>query len=169
MFDESAARQQLRKMRSLLVPAFLEAEIATTLRARSFAPFWIADRGRYHQAEEIDQPLFDRLREWAEPLVETPLETAAHQWLRLGHRDYQLQLDDSLRRGRHHELVLDFSERDTGQAEIVYSHGLSLPQLARSLALVERDDSQYRYQRYLNHQVGDAQVFRLRLSLRSKR
>jgi hypothetical protein len=171
LFDETVARRQLRQTRSLVAPAFLDPETASALRNRAFLPFWIADRGRYHQAEEVDAPLFDRLRAWAESLAETPLEAADHQWLRLRHGDYQLTRDDSVRRisGRHYELVLDFSERATGQAEIVYGERLRLPQLPLSLALVERDDSQYRYQRYLNHQVGEAEVFRLRLSLRFAR
>jgi hypothetical protein len=151
---------------------FLAPEAAADLRARiSMRPFFIADRGRYHQGELVEGELFERLRESAERTAGAPLEVASHQWLRLGHGDYQLMRDDSVGRveGRHLELILDFSEQATGQAEIFYSDGPLLAQTPLSLALVERHDSQYRYQRYLNHQVGDAQVFRLRLSLRFAR
>jgi hypothetical protein len=40
-----------------------------------------------------------------------------------------------------------------------------VPQLPLSLALVERQDSLYRYDRYFNHLIGEAEVWRLRLSL----
>jgi hypothetical protein len=53
---------------------------------------------------------------------------------------------------------------------MVYTDGAAsfvVPQLSRSLALVERrSENLYRFERYLNHQVGDAEVWRLRLSLR---
>ena len=150
---------------------FLAPEAASALRAKiseRVQPFFIADRGRYHaNGEFADAELFAKLRAFAVESV-GPLELGPHQWLRLGHGDYQLIRDDSVGRvaGRHVELILDFSERATGQAEIFYTDGALLPQTPLSLALVERHDSQYRYQRYLNHQVGDAQIFRLRLSLR---
>jgi hypothetical protein len=60
-------------------------------------------------------------------------------------------------------VSIDFSR---WQAEIVYTNGRDsfiVPQGCNSLALVERDESLYRYQRYLNHRVGQAEVWRLRL------
>jgi hypothetical protein len=164
-------RQQLRQGRCAMLPDVLAPEAAAPLRARiQFEPFFIADRGRYHQSAAADAVL-DPLRALAEELAEAALEPAPHQFLRLERGDYQLVRDDSVRRvpGRHLELLLDFSEAPTGQAEIIYSHGLTLSQVPLSVALVERDDSQYRYQRYLNHKVGDARVFRLRLPLRFTR
>jgi hypothetical protein len=136
----------------------------------------VADRGRYRHGDEPRAPgLVAELRELAEQTAELRLEAAGLRWLRLAHGDYALTKDDhhQARAGRpegtHLELLLDFSATSTGEAEIVYTDGtcqLAVPQLAGSVALVERRPGIYRYQRYLTHRVGDAEVWRLQLALR---
>ena len=49
--------------------------------------------------------------------------------------------------------------------EVVIDPSVPVPQWPLSVALVERHDSLYRYDRYLNHTAGDAEIWRLRLSL----
>jgi hypothetical protein len=147
--------------------------VAAQLRARvKVAPFYLADRGRYHVGEGADEELFSSLTRFAEAVVGEPLHYVAHRWLRFAHGDYQLthgDHHDGAAKGRHLELTLDFSARETDQGETVYTDGREaaflIPQLPLSLALVERRDSLYRYDRYLNHLIGDAEVWRLRLSL----
>jgi hypothetical protein len=118
----------------------------------------------------VDAPLFERLRQLAELVSGKALTDGAARWLKRAHGDYALIADDNVERvtAPHVELTLDFSEVTTDQAEVVYSDGnesFVVPQWPRSLALVERTATLYRYERYLNQLVGDGEVFRLRLLL----
>jgi hypothetical protein len=119
----------------------------------------------------VDEELFGALTAFAEKIAGGPLCRLEQRWLRFARGDYQITHGDHVdraARGRHLELTLDFSAVDTDQGESVFTDGRQtfiVPQLPRSLALVERDDSLYRYDRYLNHKTGDAEVWRLRLSL----
>lgn len=179
-FDRGAILETFRELyrtkRHVMVPALLDAAVAQQLRAalaEAVAPYYLADRGRYHVSKgPADEPLFSSLIGFAETIVGEPLGRLAHRWLRFRHGDYQLTHGDhadAAAQGRHLELTLDFSARESDQAETVYTDGTSaafiVPQLPLSLALVERRDSLYRYDRYLNHLIGDAEVWRLRLSL----
>jgi hypothetical protein len=182
-FAEGGVLADFRRMfgaeprRRVVMPAVFDdgaaAQTRERLQSEGLAPFDIADRGRYHaNLGFVDGPLFLELRGFAERVVEAPLAFAATRWLRFARGDYQLIRGDAVERGargRHLELTLDFSARETEQAEIVYTDGRDsfvVPQWPLSVALVERDDSLYRYERYLNHLVGDAHIYRLRLSLR---
>jgi hypothetical protein len=168
-------RQMFRTQRFLHVPGLLDALSAELLRVRrggELQPFYVADRGRYQvSAEHAEEELFAELRGFAEAVVGEPLQPIAHRWLRFAHGDYQLGFGDRVdaaARGRHLELTLDFSAVETGQGETVFTDEqvtFVVPQLPLSLALVERRDSLYRYDRYFNHMIGDAEVWRLRLSL----
>ena len=177
--DEAIAR--LRESYSaqpwarVVVPDVIDEKIAAELRSRAAAqvrPFCVADRGRYHTgAASVDGALFEALRALAERVAGRPLVLAAAFWWRFAHGDYQLLRGDAVARlspARHIELTLDFSSVETGQAEIVYTDGREsffIPQIPLSAALVQRVDALYRYERYLNHHVGEAEVWRLRLSL----
>jgi hypothetical protein len=167
-------REIYRRQRYLVVPSLFDAEAAARLRARvQVAPFYVADRGRYQVGSEgADEALFSSLTRFAQALLDEPLGRIAHRWLRFAHGDYQLthgDHHDGIAQGRHLELTLDFSAHETDQGESVFTDGRGasfiVPQLPLSLALVERRDSLYRYDRYLNHMIGDAEVWRLRLSL----
>jgi hypothetical protein len=142
------------------------------LAEAGMTPFHVADRGRYHvNLEYEDAHVFDELRGLAERVVDEPLTPLAHRWLRFSPGDYQLIRGDVVERaarGRHLELTLDFSSRETGLGEMVYSDGrdsFAIPQWPLAVALVERGDSLYRYDRYLNHTMGAVEIWRLRLSL----
>ncbi len=185
-FDEGEILESFRRTydgdryHRLIVPSIFDEDAAASLRSRltseELTPFYLADRGRYHyNASSVDEPLWAALRGFAERVVQSPLEPAGARWLRFGRGDYQMIRGDAVERaergmsGRHLEVSLDFSAQDTDQAETVYSDGAEsfvVPQWGQSVALVERVDSLYRYQRYLNHLVGDAEVWRLRLSFR---
>lgn len=159
----------------VLVPDVIDERIAAALRARAAAqvrPFCVADRGKYHTgAASIDGTLFEELRALGERVAECPLVLAAALWWRFAHGDYQLLRGDAVARispARHVELTLDFSSVETDQAEIVYTDGTEsfcIPQIPLSVTFVQRVDALYRYERYLNHHVGEAEVWRLRLSL----
>jgi hypothetical protein len=164
----------------VVIPNAIDADAAAELRALAvdgLQPFYAADRGRYHvNTDLVDAPLFDSLRVFAERVVGTPLAVGPARWLRFARGDYQLLRGDAVERSeraRHVELTLDFSATETKQAEIVYTDEAAsfseiffLPQLPQSVALVERGDTLYRYDRYLNQHVGRAEVWRLRLALR---
>jgi hypothetical protein len=162
---------------SVVVPELLDPDAAAALRVRlemaGLQPFFVADRGRYaFNATLTDEPLFERLRQFAALVVGAPLRVGPARWLRLGRGDYSLIRGDARGRvepERHLELTADFSSGSTDQAEIVYSDGQAsvvIPQWAGSLALVDKPKSLYRYERYLTHQVGSQEVYRLRLVLR---
>jgi hypothetical protein len=168
-------RQLYASQHHVVVPSLLEPDAAARLRAQvkdEVAPFYIADRGRYRlSTTHVDEELFAALAAFAGAVAGVPLQRVEQRWLRFAHGDYQLTHGDHVdrvARGRHLELTLDFSAGETDQGETVYTDGrvtFVVPQLPLSLALVERDDSLYRYDRYFNHKIGDAEVWRLRLSL----
>jgi hypothetical protein len=66
------------------------------------------------------------------------------------------------------ELLYDFSPAMLGTGEVIYTDGHEswfVPQIPGVIALVEREAWLYRHARYLDHAVGDAVVYRLRLTL----
>lgn len=160
----------------VVVGGFLTEPAAAPLReqvnAAGFARYDEPDRGRYEHNHELAIPsLFDELRTIAEMLVQRPLRLDHACWLRLRHRDYQLIKDDARDRpiaATHIELTLDFSALATNQAELVYTDGHEswvVPQLPGALSIVEREPWLFRYARYLNVDVKDGVVHRLRLLL----
>lgn len=177
MIDD-ALRAQFADARChhVMVPGFLADPAAAPLReqvnAAGFASYDEPDRGRYERNHELAIPaLFDDLRAITEKLVQRPLRLDHARWLRLRHRDYQLIKDDARDRpiaATHLEVTLDFSALATGQAEVVYTDGHEswvVPQLPGSLSIVEREPWLFRYARYLNVEVADTVVHRLRLLL----
>jgi hypothetical protein len=149
---------------------------ASPLRAQVDAAGWTAfdqpDRGRYeYNRTLVADDVFAALCATAEAIVERPLRVERAVWLRFRHRDFQLSKDDARERPlvqRHVELVYDFSSAMLANCETVYTDGREswvIPQIPTVIALVEREPWLYRYARYLAHTVGDALVYRLRLTL----
>jgi hypothetical protein len=159
---------------SATIPGALSPDAAEEIRARlaehTFEPFFLAHRGRYARNEAYaDDELFEGLVALAEEVVGEPLRLAAFRWTRLVRGDYALMRDDRAPLERHVELTLDVSGCVTGAAEICYAHRGTLfhavGQLPGALGLVQRGPTIRRYDRYLNHAVGDAEVVRLTLTL----
>jgi hypothetical protein len=155
-----------------LLPDALDPSEMAELRARVerlVEPFTLADRGHYHAGTAADELLCAELYVLAAAIVEAPLRAAGARWLRFAHGDYSLMRDDRERApGRTLELTCDFSETSTGQGQIIYTDGretLVVPQWPGSIALVEKSNTLYRYERYLTHTIGEQRIFRLRLQL----
>lgn len=165
---------------SAAVPAVLLGDlvsesIAARLREQvrpGLRPYFIADRGRYQLDDTLNEPeLFASLADLASSILDAPLAVARARWVRMAHGDYSLSKDD----GRlwaalthHAEVVLDFSAAQSDDAQIVYTGqkgAFWIPQKPRGGALVDRRQPVSRYDRYLTHRVGDAEVFRLSLAL----
>ncbi len=182
MIPEAAA-QALRPFRiayrempvpAVVVPGAVSAELAAAIReelaAVPFTPFFVADRGRFAYRDDLEVPeLFGSLLAVAEHLAGEPLAIAASRFDSLGRGDYALRRHAPPPPGRRIELTVDLSERATGQGEVVYTHRGQVffvaPQEPGALALVDRQPTVERYDRYLTHRVGDARVLRLRLAL----
>ncbi|MCA9617749.1 MAG: hypothetical protein KC731_01930 [Myxococcales bacterium] len=141
------------------------------LRARGFLPYRRLDRGRYELLAEIGEPdLIQNLRRVAAAVTGARLVVAQAEAYRLRHGDYLLESTDLLPPPRRwYELTCDLSAGSSGEAQVVYArrgeHVFVAPQLAGSFALVRRDTEVSRYDRYLNHRIGDRVVHRLRLAL----
>lgn len=148
------------------------APLRAQLDAAGWTTFDEPDRGRYeHNRSLVIDELFTDLRETAEAIVERRLQVERAVWLRFRHRDYQLTKDDARERpldARHVELLYDFSRAMLGKGEVIYTDGREswiVPQVPNVVALVEREAWLYRHARYLDHTIGDALVYRLRLTL----
>jgi len=170
------ARFREGRCHHVVLPELVTEDRAAPMRAQldesGFDPFYEPDRGRYEINRELAAPeLFEELRELVEHIVGYPVQVGPAHWLRLRHRDYSLIKGDAKARvadGKHVEVTLDFSARETGQAEIVYTDGGQswvVAQAPGSVAIVERDTWMYRYERYLDHRVADGSIYRLRLAL----
>jgi hypothetical protein len=177
--DEIRAQFAEGRCHHVVLGGFLDEAAAAALREQvnsaTFTAYSAPDRGHYeHNHELVIRALFDELRAVAEQLAGRPLRLDHARWLRLKHRSYQLIKDDARDRPvtPHLELTLDFSAAATGQAEIVYTDGHEswvVPQLPGAISIVEREPWLYRYASYLNHEVQDAVVHRLRLLLSASR
>ncbi len=162
---------------AVLVPEVIPAEVREVLRERvrpGLEPFHLADRGRYHvNTSHRELEIAAVLAEVASSIVEQPLIAApdAARWTRLVRGDYALYKDDARRwhgRPEPFELTLDFSVAGSEDAQVVYfdgGSGLVVPQQPGLLALVARRENVQRYDRYLTHRVGEAEVFRVSLPL----
>ncbi len=164
------------RLRSTVIPSLLRADAAEALRralaADGMDRFDFAPQGRYaHNDRFAAADLVERLRGLAARIAGAPLALGRVRWLRFAHGDYALLWGDhATRRPEPHlELTLDFSSRATNEAEIVYTRGAEaafvVPQWPGCLALVERPPDLLRYERYLTHRVGEAEVYRLRIEL----
>jgi hypothetical protein len=162
-------------IRAVLLGDLVTETIAAELRERvlpGLRPYWLPDRGRYHVNDaHVEPELFASLAELASAIAETPLVAGRARWVRLVRGDYALYKDDSRRRANlpaHLEMVLDVSAAPSDDAQIVYTNLEStfwIPQRPLGGALVDRRPPVQRYDRYLTHRVGDAEVFRLNLVL----
>ncbi len=178
--DEIRGYYSAARCHHATLAGFLDEAAAASLRDQvttaSFTVYDQPDRGRYEHNHELAIPaLFDAVRAVAEELVQGPLRLDHARWLRHHHRDYQLIKDDARDRpvaGPHLEVTLDFSALATNQAELVYTDGHEswvVPQIPGSLSIVEREPWLVRYTRYLNLEVQNAVVHRLRLLLSASR
>lgn len=156
----------LLALRTGAVEADERARVRAALDAAGWRRSFVADRERLETAT-LDDPLPARLAALAGEIAGAALVPMGVRWMRLGHGDYQLTKGDARARPPepHLELIADLSAAATGEAEIFYSDGRVLPQLPGSVAVVERDATLLRWQRYLTLRVGAAAVYRLRLTL----
>jgi hypothetical protein len=161
---------------SLLLPAALDGATAADLREQLDDAGWtVFDQptlGRYELNDDFAAPaLFDALRHLAERICGTPLRVQSTRWSRLSAGHYAGQPDDARRRRpvRHMELVLDLSAGSSGEAEVHYAESgqprFVLPQLHRSVALIERPPNLLRYDRYVSFRVRGLQIHRLLMDL----
>lgn len=160
---------------SVVLPGALSEPTTAAIREQvveaGFQPFWVADRGRYEMNDTLEAPeLFDSLREIAEHLAGAHFTVELARWLRLRRGSYALLRDDAAQTERHLELTLDLSAGSCGEAEVIYTHRgqifFAAPQQPGTMTLVERGPTVRRYDRYLTHRVGDAEIVRLRMALR---
>jgi hypothetical protein len=161
--------------RAVFVPGAITAAAAAVLRALADAAAWsrfdVADRGSYHEATLGTDPLLDELAALACAITGEELAPIAVRARRLRHGDYSLMKGDARSRpaGLLAELVVDLSDAATGEAEVSYTDGSAalvvVPQLPRSLALVERTPAIHRHERYLTHRIGAREVVRLYVEL----
>lgn len=163
---------------AVLVPEALAPVELAPIRARvataDFRDYFIADRGRYRVSElPVERALLEGLVELAAALTGAYVRPAFARWTRLAHGDYAQPKDDALfwsarGGGRALDLTLDLSASASDEAQLIYSNGagaLVLPQTPGCLALVDRHRPLIRYERYVNHRAGAAEVLRLRLVL----
>lgn len=158
-----------------IVPSLVDAATATALRADASAAgltrYEFAPRGRFDH-NDLYRPaaLLDPLAALVATITGEPVSAAAVRWLRLRHGDYSLLWDDHLTRPaqRHFEATLDLSSSTTGQGGTIYvANGEArfvAPQRHGCLAIVDRPPHVLRYERYLDHRVGAAEVWRLRVT-----
>jgi hypothetical protein len=173
--DELRAYFGASPLRGVLLEGLIPAALAVTLRQRLaplVRPYFLADRGRYHVDDTHHEPeLFAGLAALAADIAGARVAPAAARWTRLVRGDFAMLKDDHRRwsqLGRHLEVVLDFSAATSSEAQVVWSgqgHVLWMPQVPLAGALVDRRHAVQRYDRYLTHRVGAAEVYRLSLAL----
>jgi hypothetical protein len=156
------------------LPAAVSPGLAANLRAglagAPFERFDLAPRGRYERsAEPPDPALCASLVNVASFLAGQPFEVLRASWIRTAHRSYALLRDDSPPPGAIAELVLDVSERATGEGQLVYTHRgqpyFVATQTPGTLALVARGPTIQRYHRYVTHRAATATLLRLVIDL----
>lgn len=150
----------------------LAARVRAGLAGSRFEPFELAPRGRYERcADPPDAELAATLADVASFLAGAPLAVLGATWIRARHRSYALLRDDDPPPDAAAELVLDVSERATGEGQILYTHRgqayFVAPQAPGALSLVARGPTVRRYMRYVTHRAGDAVLLRLVLQLKA--
>lgn len=153
-------------LRTDVIGAEERARVRAALDAAGWRRSYIADRLRLETAT-LDDPLVARLGALAGDVLGAALRPIDVRWMCLRHGDYQLTKGDARERPAepHVELIADLSAAATGEAEIFYSDGRVVAQRPGAVVIVERDATSLRWQRYLTLRVGDAAVYRLRLTL----
>lgn len=165
---------------SVITPPFDRPEVLAKLRPLFEAQRWLVlpgacrpgdfrprfrkldvpDRGRYDFA---DLRPFQELHEFAQALTGARLKHRSTRLVRLRWRSYSLFFDDAKTRIENGvELTLDLSRAAVGPAAIYEPGRIEVPQAPGIVAVVERNPSMFRYDRYLPAQVGNASVLRLR-------
>lgn len=148
----------------------LAARVREGLAGRLFEPFHVPPRGRYDRCSAPpDAELASTLVAVASFLADRPLALLGATWVRARRGSYALLRDDEPPAGAVAELVLDVSERATGEGQILYTHRgqayFVASQAPGALALVARAPTVRRYTRYVTHRAGDATILRLVLAL----
>ena len=157
---------QAQPIHNLLLPAACDPAALPKSRFRSFD---IAHRGKYDLCELHDRQLATELREFAEEICGARLRSGELLLQRFRRGGYALFQDDASRRlERGIELTLDLSRTAAGPPAVYqrYAEKLMVPQMPGLVALVERTEDVYRYDRYFPAEVGRAEVLRLRASFR---
>ncbi len=164
-FDEVLAklRPAYLAARSLILPGACDPAALSRLKLRSFD---LAHRGKYEFADLRAPALASELRAFVEALTGARLLDPALRLFRFRRGSYALFFDDALTRlSAGVEVTLDLSRQMCGPPA-VYQGGpwqrLEIPQSPGLVAVVERGQSIYRYDRYLPAEVGRASVLRLR-------
>ena len=159
---------------AVVIPDAVDPTTAAAVRARlTWRPYRLIDRGRYHQAERVDEPaLLAALTARATAATGRALEVTDLRALRLGPGDYLLAHHDRIDPDPRVELVLDLSRAAVPDAEVHYRrHGqvvLRFPGGPGALAIVERDAAVTCNHTYLTRRRPDAEVVRLVVRLRDK-
>ena len=148
----------------------LAARVRAGLASAPFEPFYLAPHGRYERcAEAPDADLAGTLVEVASFLADRPLAIVGATWIRTRRGSYALLRDDEPPSAAVAELVLDVSERATGEGQVVYTHRgqayFVATQAPGALSLALRGPTVRRYLRYVTHRAGDATLLRLVLAL----
>lgn len=160
-----------RPGRMIEVPRAIDEAAAAALRDRvapRFRPFEIADRGRYDLADAAEPELIAELVALAAELAREPLRVAEARWQRFGPGSYSLLKDSRGAGERSIELTLDASVAESAHAAIVYRRADSQAWFDHdplALVIFDRRPLGYRYDQYLPHTAGPAEVWRLRLTL----
>lgn len=154
------------------VPQAVSPELARKLREMAAAARHervdLAHRGRYERAAEEDAALLASLAAVASFIAGSAHAPVQATWLRMRRGDYALLRDDVPPHAPL-ELILDVSERATGEGQVLYTHRgqtfFAVTQAPGTMAIVTRGPTVQRYVRYLTHRTGDAVLFRLVLAL----
>ena len=129
----------------------------------SFAPFFVANRGRYEVAKGKNPK---ELQRFAEALTGARLKFAWLRAYRFRRGGYALTFDDAQTRVLAGvEVTLDLSNEMIGPPAVYQSPErprLEIPQAPGLVAIVERGPSTFRYDKYLPASVGRRTVIRLR-------
>jgi len=157
-------------------PRAVDAARAAAGAAR-FEPFDLAHRGRYSFSDaSVPEVVVTELIALGALCTGHRLALFSHRFVRLSRGDYALEADDAAWAPAVApdappplDVTLDLSTRETGEAEVVFTRGgaafFTVAQRPGEVGLVERSAGVARYERYLTHRAGDAQVIRLRLWL----
>jgi hypothetical protein len=168
---------------AVVVDQALDRQALVPIRGRidaaDFVPYRRLHHGSFERLRPVREPeLIAAVVAIAEAVTGASLALMANECLRLRHGDYVLASEATADAGdpgptslasRWIEVTADLSSGSSGEAQVVYArrgeHFFAAPQLSGSVAIVERQPTIARYDRYLNHRVADRVVHRLRLQL----
>lgn len=170
------ARFRAETLPAIALEGALDAHECANARAHFELHAWRecprADLGRYLRAALAPgEPWLGPWIALASSIVRTTLVASAADVTRLARGGYVLTRDELAKRTGDFELIVDLSPAASGAGEACYRHRGELffvaPQTTGSVALVGRGPTITRYDRYLPHTVGDAEVWRVRVALES--